>query len=252
MRHRLACIAWIVVAVGVGGRFAAAETVGYWRFEEGSGGSIADSSTHGNTGTLAGNTAFVSNVLYPAVLGQANLFSLLLDGSGDTASINDSASLDVTTAFTVEAFVKRTGADASFAGVVVKRNVVGNSPTYGLVFGSADGIRASAHVASPGTIGTATSPLALNTWYHVAAVYDGAALALYVNGDLKSSVPGSGSVQVSTQPVQLGTFGADFQGQIDEVRISNVALAPAQFLRTAVFADGFESGNTSAWSAVVP
>lgn len=248
MRQRATWLKAIVAGWLAAAGAADAATVGYWRFEEGSGSAIADLSGNGNHGALAGGTAFVSNVLYPEVLEAANVFSLLLDGSGDSASIADAASLDVTSAFTVEAFVKRTGADVTLSAVVVKRNVAGNSPTYGLVFGGADGIRASAHVASPGTIGTATSPLALNTWHHVAGVYDGAALALYVDGVLKSSVAGSGSVQVSTQPVEIGTFGADFQGQIDEVRISNVALSPEQFLRAPIFADGFEGNGIADWS----
>lgn len=241
-----------VVSVSLaGGRLADAATVGYWRFEEGSGSTAADSSGNGNDGMLAGNAAFVSSVAYPLVDGATNTFSLTLDGVGDSVIVPDDNSLDLTTAFTVEAFVRRTG-DANFAAIAVKRNAAGNSAGYGLIFGSTDGVRAAAHVASPGTIGTATHPLALNTWHHVAAVYDGAALLLYVDGVQRASVAGSGSVQVSAQPVDIGHFGADFPGQIDEVRISNVALTPSQFLRRRVFDDGFESGNTNAWSTSVP
>jgi hypothetical protein len=252
MTRQTTCLAALAAALVLGSGAAGAATVGYWRFEEGSGSSAADLSGNGNTGTLAGGAAFVSSVLYPEVLEQPNVFSLLLDGAGDAVSVADSNSLDVTTAFTVEAFVKRTGADVNFSGIVVKLNVAGNSPAYGLIFGSADGVRASAHVASPGTIGTATSPLALDTWHHVAGVYDGAQLRLYVDGVLKASVAGSGSVEVSTRAVTFGTFGADFQGQIDEVRISNVALAPEQFLRAPIFADGFEVDGTGDWSDVAP
>ncbi|HEY1790694.1 MAG TPA: LamG domain-containing protein, partial [Verrucomicrobiae bacterium] len=84
-----------------------------------------------------------------------------------------------------------------------------------------------------------------NNWYHVAAAYDGANLVLYWT-KLSSSVVADNPI--STNSVAVGpAFGAVqgslgignrtrspaieyFQGQIDEVRISNIARSPTEML----------------------
>ena len=252
--HRIPRLAWMLL----GGAVALApalngETVGHWRFEEGGGAFANDSSIHDNDGTLAGNTAFVSSVPYPSILGLANNFALTFDGSGDLVSIPDDASLDVTSAFTIEAFVRRTaGIDQTLAGVAVKKNVFGNSAGYGIFFGGADSVRAAAQVASPGSIATANVAISAGVWHHVAAVYNGTTLTLYVDGQNVASVAGSGNVEVSAQPLEIGHFADDFDGEIDEVRVSNVVLTPLEFLRALIFADGFASGNFNAWSSHTP
>lgn len=229
-----------------------AATVGYWRFEEGSGTTANDSSGSGNDGLLAGNAAFLSSVPYPQINELPNVYSLSLDGSGDFVDIADDPTLDLAGSFTIEAFVRPTVADETLAGVVLKRNVAGNSPAYGLFFGTAAGVRAAAQVAAPGSIATANFPLPINQWSHIAGVWNGATLALYINAQFAGSVNGSGAVEVSNQPLRIGTYGADFAGQIDEVRISNVALSPQAFLYSQIFSDGFASGNVLGWSASVP
>ena len=73
--------------------------------------------------------------------------------------------------------------------------------------------------------------LATNTWSHIAATYDGAALRLYLNGTLVSSQARTGAISTSTNPLQIGgdsIYGQFFQGAIDEVRIYNRALTQAE------------------------
>ena len=75
--------------------------------------------------------------------------------------------------------------------------------------------------------------LSLGTWHHVAATYDGTTLKLYVDGALDAS---------QTMPV-FNTTGTGFlvgytgnaateylNGRIDEVRVYNTALTPAQVM----------------------
>src|SRR5262249_34265357 len=76
--------------------------------------------------------------------------------------------------------------------------------------------------------GTAT--LALNTWSHLAATYDGSTLRLYVNGTQVGSLAQTGAMTPSASPLTIGgdpIFGQYFQGMIDEVRVYSVALTPA-------------------------
>jgi len=76
----------------------------------------------------------------------------------------------------------------------------------------------------------------LNTWYHVAGVYDAAArtLNIYVNGVLDNgvlvgTVPAS-QANAANERVTVGrrTGGFYFQGTIDEVRLYGRALSQAE------------------------
>jgi|GEM_PF-6935884 len=77
-------------------------------------------------------------------------------------------------------------------------------------------------VLSPG-------PLTLDRWYHMAVVYDGTELSLYIDGDLRAASPASGTIIPSTEPLYIGannvgaTTEKAIHGQMDEVRISNTA-----------------------------
>jgi len=70
--------------------------VGYWTFDEGGGGTAHDSSGYGNDGTLSGAGWIVG------LSGTA----LAFDGIDDYVQVSDSASLDLTSAFTIEVWVK--------------------------------------------------------------------------------------------------------------------------------------------------
>jgi hypothetical protein len=79
---------------------------------------------------------------------------------------------------------------------------------------------------------TATNgSLPLNTWYHVAATYDGSRMRLYLNGAEVGSIAKTGSLsQDSGVPVNLGRSpdGVRYmQGALDDVRIYSSALSQA-------------------------
>ena len=76
---------------------AASPPVGDWRMNEGSGTALVDSSASGNNGTIFGNPTWVAGQH-----GQAIRF----DGTGDYATVPDSASLDISGAITMAAWVK--------------------------------------------------------------------------------------------------------------------------------------------------
>ncbi|WP_035368389.1 LamG domain-containing protein, partial [Dolichospermum circinale] len=73
--------------------------------------------------------------------------------------------------------------------------------------------------------------LTLNQLTHVAATYDGAKLSLYINGQLDTSVDWVGTPLQNNYPVKIGrelNAWNPFAGQIDDVRIWNVARTQAQ------------------------
>jgi hypothetical protein len=77
----------------------------------------------------------------------------------------------------------------------------------------------------------APSPLATNTWTHLAATYDGSTIRLYVNGTQSASRVQAGAITTSTQALTIGgnpLFGAYWTGAIDEVRVYGRALSAGE------------------------
>src|SRR4029077_8904992 len=188
-------------------------------FDAGTGSTVADDSGNGNTGTIV-NATWTTAGKY----GNA----LSFNGTNARVDINDAASLHLTTAMTLEAWVNPAAVSSAWRDLVYKGNdnyyLMGTTDHSSLPGG---GIIAGGTYAE--TFGTTT--LATNTWTHLATTYDGATLRLFVNGVQVSSVVKTGNIVTSTNPLQLGgdsIYGQYFQGVIDEVRVYNVALTAAQ------------------------
>lgn len=203
------------VTIAVGSQ--ATGLVAQYRFEEASGTSALDGSANGNTGSLGAATRT-----------SAGKYGSALSFNGTTAmvSVNDSPSLELTSAMTLEAWVNPTSL-GSWRDVVYK----GTNDNYYLE-GSSD---PSAFPATGGTYcssslkGTATLPL--NAWSHLAATYDGATVRLYVNGTQVASRAQTGSIETSTGPLTLGgdpLYGQYWTGKMDEVRVYNRALGAGE------------------------
>ena len=76
-----------------------------------------------------------------------------------------------------------------------------------------------------------TAALPLQTWSHLTATYDGTTLRLYRNGVQIGSRAQTGSMRVTTGALRLGgnaLWGEYFHGVMDDVRIYNRALTPAE------------------------
>jgi hypothetical protein len=65
----------------------------------------------------------------------------------------------------------------------------------------------------------ANARLSLNTWYHLACVYDGVNMYMYVDGTLDKVQAQTGSISTTNNPFGLGGAGRNLNGQLDEVRI---------------------------------
>ena len=80
------------------------------------------------------------------------------------------------------------------------------------------------------------NPYALtqNTWYHIAATYDGASIKYYVNGCLVNEIPATGDLVVNNWDAAIGTKSnwptgpEQYRGKIDEVRIWQTARAEVE------------------------
>ncbi len=98
-----------------------------------------------------------------------------------------------------------------------------------------------------------SSNLVAAAWYHIAAVYDGQLVCLYVNGVRKSILPLTGAL--TPYPGELGigcnTYWRDrgFTGQLAEVRLWNRAATQLEIQRGLFLRlTGEESGLIGLWS----
>ena len=193
--------------------------VAAYSFDEGTGATVTDASGNGNTGAISGATWSTGKY------GNA----LTFNGTTALVTIPDSAALDLSTGMTLEAWVNPTVVSSAWRDVIYKgdeyyfleaTSTQGQVPCAGGTLGNT-GIQA--------TYGTAA--LVPNTWTHLAATYDGTTLRLYVNGVQVSSAAVTGNIPTSAYPLQIGgdnLHGQFFAGQIDDVRVYNVARTPAQ------------------------
>jgi len=199
---------------------AAVNLVAAYNFDEGSGTVLIDRSGNGNQGTLINGPVWSTGKYGGA---------LTFDGANYIVTINDANSLHLTSAMTLEAWVKSTTTSSGWRTVVLKE--IPGDLVYAL-YGNSGTNQPSVQITTTTTADTrGTTQLPVNTWVHMAATYDGATLKLYLNGALVSSKAASGSLRASTNPLRIGgnlIWGEYFNGQIDDVRIYNGVLTQAQ------------------------
>jgi hypothetical protein len=195
--------------------------VAAYSFNAGSGTSLADSSGQANHGTIAGAT-WATGGRYGGALS--------FDGVDDWVTVPDAASLDLRTGATLAAWVRPSSISATWRTVVVKESTGGL--VYSL-FSNTHLNKPSGHVIAGGAYREAVGPaqLPLNTWTHLALTYDGANVRLYVNGNQVASATATGNMATSALPLRIGgnaVWSEWFKGLIDELRVYNRALSPAE------------------------
>jgi len=197
--------------------------IGYWKFDEASGSSAADSSANGNNGTLKSGVTWAAGKIGGA---------LHFDGVDDHFEVPDSASLNTTTnEISITAWVNRAANQSSWAMVVSRQFANSSGDQY--LFGFFDN---TYHFC---VFGCSQGPTAPNDeWVHMAGTYDGTTRRLYINGSEVSGVPVSGIIPIDFKPIIIGAARNNsttsvqeaFNGKIDEVRLYNRALSAAEIL----------------------
>ena len=181
---------------------------------------MADASGNGNTGTISGASWTTAGKFGGA---------LSFNGINNLVLIPNSASLNVSAAMTLQAWVFPSATQSGWR-TILQREVdaysLNASNDAGPLFPAGGGI-----FGGSGTWISGTSASPVNAWTHVALTYDGATLKLYVNGVQAASQARTGAVQTNTNPLRIGgniPYGEFFQGLIDEVRVYNRALTQAE------------------------
>ena len=137
---------------------------------------------------------------------------------------------------TVECWIKPENIDDDWSGFVTKNNNkgsgegvfwLGQHSTAGVV---RFGIYLTGSDATETYLDTDGAVLSNNSWYHVAATYDGNYQKIYINGSLvKTSADRNAVLPSGTSEYRIGLSTATyFDGIIDEVRIWNAARSAGE------------------------
>ncbi|EIC28198.1 MULTISPECIES: LamG-like jellyroll fold domain-containing protein [Methylomicrobium] len=203
--------------------------VAAYGFEEDSGTTVADASGKGNHGTIK-EAVRIANGRY----GKA----LKFDGINDWVTVNDSASLDLSTGLTLEAWVYPLSQSNGGNTIILKQ--ASGAEVYALYSEEDDNLPVS--YINDGSYRSVVGPnrLPTNTWTHLVATYDQTYQRLYVNGAEVAKSTRNTLIQPSDGVLRIGgnsLWGEYFHGYIDEVRIYNRALTASEVstnMKTAV------------------
>ncbi|MBV8716469.1 MAG: fibronectin type III domain-containing protein [Chloroflexi bacterium] len=201
--------------------------VGAWGLNDGFGATVADQSGNGITGTQTGATW--------TTLGKYG-DALNFSGSSSFVDLGNPVALTPGGSMTWEAWVNQSAYPIDDADVISSSDssagwqLKGTQDTGPRTFGVEVSGSAGSHTQRYSK--TVTS---LNTWYHVAGVYNASAqtLDIYVNGVLDNGTL-NGAVPSSQVYSNVNTFigqrsdGFGFIGTIDEVRVYSRALSAAE------------------------
>ena len=190
--------------------------IGHWPFED-LGAIAVDLSGNGHDATLRGGATFGS--------GHSG-GGLDLTSAGDYAEVAADALLDQPAALTLAAWVRQ-APRGEFSAIIDKRDSVADGYDLFLDDLGRSFVRVN-DATLPGTLNVADG-----AWHHLAAVWDGTRLALYVDGQPDVSRP------VAVTHVDVAAplfFGRHFEnnpqwelaGSLDDVRIYDRALSAAE------------------------
>ena len=163
----------------------------------------------------------------------AQNFALEFDGSNDKIVIPNDASLNPTNAITLEAWINVAEWDNNIWGDNIISKQSGNPDCgYNLTCGENGRIQFTISAGNGWKDVNTGSVLGLDQWYHVAGVYNGTSMKIYVNGIMQSEISVTDPINISTNELDLGEnpewTNRMFKGKLDEVRIWNIARTDAE------------------------
>ena len=171
--------------------------------------------------------------------------SVLFDGTNDYLSIVNNSALNLSGgSYTIECWIRPTGNYANYNVIIVKRVGAGASSAWQFYLRITTGVLSFYN----GTVCESSVTPTANVWSHVAAVYNGSTINLYLNGVSVLSTA-AGNTDYDT-PIYIGTLptnGEYFIGYIDELRVTKgIARYTGNFTpSTTQFLDSTGDANSS-------
>lgn len=175
--------------------------------------------------------------------------ALHFDGTDDYISIGDAHDFPIDNVFTVECWFNFENSSNNAPGLITNLNFSPNRDGWGLEIDKANlKIEFSRYLDD--TSNTALTTITSNNKYHVAGVYDGIDIKIYMNSILKNTVLSDLLITASTGDLKFAVLSEDyFGGIIDDVRIWNVARSQEQ-IQANLYTEftGSESNLVGYWN----
>lgn len=198
--------------------------------------------------SLAGDYAYVYGTPQWDPAGGAINGALRFDGADDFIEVQNESPFDITGAITVAAWIKVAVFNRSYQAIVTK----GDSAWRIQRWSNTDRIEFACtgltHNTPHGTL-EGNANVNDGQWHHVAGVYDGARIYLYVDGDLDVSEATSGAITANNYEVMIGRNAEKanrlWNGWIDDVRIYNRGLTAEEI--TLIKSGDSVPGLVSQW-----
>jgi alpha-N-arabinofuranosidase len=205
---------------------------GYWKFEEGSGKQVADSSGNVNSGTLQAGAGWT--------VGKVGNHAVALTGASNSFVTLPNAVVDTRQSFSVATWVKLDALDDFQTAVSIDgNNVSGFFLQWRMDTGKFALATTTEDVPTPSAaFVSAQAAPQLGVWYHLVGIFDGTSIKLYVNGELQGSQPFTAgwSANGATIIGRARYNGRDadfFKGQIDDVRLYQGVLTDQEVVALA-------------------
>lgn len=182
---------------------------GYWKLDDASGTTAADSSTNSNNGTLTNGPTWTTGQIGGAVS---------FDGTNDYIDLGTVATNDMDVPFTQSLWAYPTAVGDSM--ILMEGQDANGTETYIQAVNSFGNLVIKVGINGSGT-GIQTGYTAINTWYHIVMTYDGTTLSFYLNGTLYGSANYAGSITERANNMRIGADKdgtGNFTGKVDEVR----------------------------------
>lgn len=167
-------------------------------------------------------TKFITFGFAPEIVAERSIY---FDGVDNYIDMEDALDLN-TTAFTVSSWIKR-GSSSTNTSIFSKRDAT-FTEGYDFKITSANKVEMSWKNGSTNTI-TSNVTIPQDEWHHVAVIYSGGTANLYVDGVLDATISLTDPI-ATVQSFFIASAGTNtpasfFEGNIDEVRVWDVALS---------------------------
>ncbi len=191
---------------------------------------VKDSSGNGHDGTILGTPTYVDG---PAGKGKAMLFPGTAGNAVNLGTFNPS---EKTGMLTVSLWVKWNGLTTYWQGLIGKRDTWADGETmWQLEANQTTGVLSWGRYNV--SVGSGNRVLTVGEWTHLAVTFDKATTRFYVNGVQTgtSSTWSFGPDREASLQIGCDSVGGGnpFNGAIDEVKIYDIALTPAEILALA-------------------
>ncbi|MGA3284066.1 MAG: sugar-binding protein [Verrucomicrobiota bacterium] len=197
--------------------------IGWWKFDETSGNTAADSSGGNHTGTLVGNAKWSRGKIGGAIE---------LDGHDSYVRIADKSAFNMANEVSVACWVDFRSVPVEWTAIITK----GDSSWRLSTAHQERKFHMSVNDYNRNNLDAislnGSTAVSDGEWHHVVGVYNGNVMKLYVDGKLDATKPWAGGIAKNNFDVLIGENaekkGRCFDGLVDDVRVYNYALPESE------------------------